>query len=195
MWENVMASRGKRYVTCEFGNFEITTETQKKAVDHLRNFAGTLPGDRGLVLFGPVGTGKDHLLTALCRIAIMQHGLSLVWTTGPAICAAFREPMRYEDVTEHSVLHRFASPDVLAISDPVIAGGDLSKFETDKLYEVIDRRYSDRPPTWFTINVANRDKMITSLGAAIVDRLIDGAVTIRCDWPSHRKPSSLEAPQ
>ncbi len=64
-WERVIAARGKRYVTCEFGNFEITTEPQKTAVDQLRKFAEKLPCDRGLALFGPVGTGKDHLLISL----------------------------------------------------------------------------------------------------------------------------------
>jgi hypothetical protein len=56
------------------------------------------------------------------------------------------------------------------------------------LFRAIDARYRDYRPTWVTINVGGGDEAEDRMGMQLVDRLRDRAVSIHCNWPSHRKP-------
>ncbi len=75
---------GKRYSTCSLESFEDCGDVHKQAVLRgITEYASNLPEEvtagRGVILFGPVGTGKDHLLVALARIAIEQYGIDVMW--------------------------------------------------------------------------------------------------------------------
>ena len=58
---------GSRYAGCRLDNFVVTCDEQQKAVDALREYGKTFGqhyrNGEGVVLFGPPGTGKDHLAT------------------------------------------------------------------------------------------------------------------------------------
>ena len=82
-YKHFRAKRGLRYFKCSFDNYEIESEPQQKAVDALREYVAN--GDRNLkygkniILFGPKGSGKDHLLVATCRELYKQCGGRIFW--------------------------------------------------------------------------------------------------------------------
>ena len=43
----------------------------------------------GMILFGPVGSGKTHLASAVAKAAV-KAGFAVAWRTGPEIFAAAR---------------------------------------------------------------------------------------------------------
>lgn len=202
LWQEFVGGCGERYAECEFANFELSIfevakaeeirSRQQKAIDRLTEYAKSMTRTSpNVILFGAKGTGKDHMATALARIAFLVHGLSVRWSTGPSMCCEFREPLQIKGVTDFDVIRRFTSPNILYISDVVLPGGALSQHQSELLYEIIDQRYRHRKPTWLSANVAGQKQLSESIGAPHVDRLIDGAITIRCDWESHREPQSL----
>jgi len=179
--------RGKLYLGGRFSNYEITRDAQAKAVGTLKAYCRALPGNvanrRGLVLYGTCGTGKDHLLAAVVRRVVLVHGIKVLWTTGPRLFNAFRSEIDGSDLTSRNC----RDVEVLAVSDPIPPAGQLTPFISERLFGIVDARYSDGKPTWITCNVASREDMEHAIGVQTVDRLIDNAVLIRCDWPSYRK--------
>lgn len=186
----LFAERGKRYLNCTLKEFEATTTEQAAAVKRLTSYCKDMEANIadgvGVVLLGPSGTGKDHLLAAIMRAAVMVYGKSVKWENGMDLFGAVRDRMD-TDKTEADWVKSMCRPDVLALSDPLPPFGPLSQFQANMLFRVVDGRYSRNRPTWITLNCAGRKEAEERMGAQIVDRLAHGAVVVVCNWPSYRK--------
>lgn len=180
-----IARIGQRYANCRMDSFVASSAAQRSVLESLKVYGNKLAENVaqgvGVVLHGPCGTGKDHLLVALSRIAIAEHGLRIHWASGTTL----RDRGR---ATDH---------DVLYLSDPAPPGGLDSQggYQTreaaNRLYEWIDEFYRHHKPIWMSVNAANRDAAVDQLGAQIVDRVTHSAIVLECNWPSHRKPFSV----
>ena len=189
-----LTSVGPRYQACELENFEVKFEDQTRCLSLLRGYAGNIAEEvatgNGVLLFGPTGTGKDHLLIGLARIAIQQHHIGVQWVNGLDLFGRFRDIIGTAE-QEASVIVELASPDVLVLSDPLPPTGSLTEHQVAMLLRLLDARYRALRPTWATLNVANSEEADARLGAPLVDRLRDGALAIRCDWVSYRRPKVM----
>lgn len=205
-WDGIAGKLGRRYGDCSLDGkgltlgvrFECSNAAQRAALDMLLQFEAELPAHvkagRGLILFGPVGTGKDHLLAAMLRSAVLRHGLSVEWLNGLDLYGLIRDrmdtgaPSTWErcERSEEDLVRSLAQPMILAISDPLPPAGDASPFNLQMLLRVIDRRYRHMLPTWLTLNAANGQDAEERLSAPIVDRLRHGALGVYCNWPSYR---------
>jgi DNA replication protein DnaC len=187
-WRGLVKDRGERYGDCRLSNFAADTDSQKKSIADLTDYCGEIT-DRiadgeGLILYGPKGTGKDHLAMAVARVAILA-GKHVLWQNGMDLFGDIRDGMDNGD-SERALVKRLVSPDVLYLSDPVPPIGSLSEFQSTMMFRILDGRYSRRRPTWCTVNVESGVKLDERMGAQNGDRLRDGALAIFCDWPSHR---------
>jgi DNA replication protein DnaC len=198
IWWSYLETRGKRYQSCRFANFECTDEKQRLAVGAILryrdNLKENLSNGKNLVLFGPSGTGKDHLMTAMVHASIGTTTVStcqwqaneVAWTDGPSMFARVRDEMS-NDVEGVGIVKRLKATWLLAVSDLVPPSGKLTDFQTEVIYMILDYRYNHVKPTFLSINVRNRAELDAGLGVAVAERLIDNAVTVSCDWPSYRK--------
>lgn len=188
-WSEIQPAIGERYRGCTLESFVATTERQQRVKAIVTQFVADMPANlaagTNLVLFGTVGTGKDHLLVAALREAV-RAGTTARYISGMDLWAQMRGAFA-DDKNESSVLRDLTRCDVLAISDPIPPFGTLTDFQTQVLYRIVDARYRARKPTWMTINVADGEQAATKLGAANVDRLKDHAVMVRCEWDSYRQ--------
>jgi len=189
--DELIAARGERYRHCRLSNFEVKTDDQKAVVERLQRFCQDVPTEvasgTGLILYGPSGTGKDHLMFAVAYAAVKSYGLWLTWKNGVALYSAFRAAIDGER-SEDDVIRPLIEATILVLSDPLPPEGDLTRYQKEMLYRILESRYSARKGTWATLNVRSRKEVNERLGTACADRLRDGAVCLFCNWPTHRKP-------
>lgn len=190
LWATFQEQRGKRYVDCTFENYKQTELGQRTVVAALQAYAADMPQEvkfgRGVFLFGATGTGKDHLLVALSRIAILRHGLNVHWYDGTILAGQLRDRIA-GDQPEWEWVRGLVKPDILYLSDPVPQAGPQTPNAVNQLGRVLERRDRDYRPTWVSMNVAGRAEADERLAPAVVDRLRHGAVAAYCDWPTARK--------
>lgn len=180
----------ERYKPCTLENFACETDPQREVVSKIRAHLDALPDSvkagAGVLLCGPVGTGKDHLLAAMMKEAILRWGFQVVWRNGMDWFGDVRDAMDTE-TRERTVISELAEPKILAISDPIPPIGGLTPHQSSMLLRVIDGRYRRALPTWVTMNAANRAEAEKLLGAQHVDRLGHNALVLFCGWSSYRR--------
>ena len=208
--KKLFRERGDRYRGCTLENFIISTEDQQRVVQRLKGFQDAMPRREkipdeeydlntgtwytpsdgmeqrigNVLLVGPAGTGKDHLLAALMSAAI-DRGFTILWTSGAKLWSEFRDQID-SGISEESLLANYLDCDILVVSDPKPIIGALTGYQAAVLYGIVDERYSRRRPIWSSINAASRADAEAAIGTPIVDRLIDGAELLTCNWPIYR---------
>lgn len=184
-WKELLFAAGNRYRDCTLENFEANGIKQQAIVNMLREYiAADCP--ENVVLYGPVGTGKDHLAFAICRSAI-KAGKTVRWVNGQSWFGIVRDAMD-TDRSEASLIADLARPELLCLSDPLPPVGVLTQFQATMLYRLVDARYSRGVPTICTVNVGSDSEADERMGAATWDRLCHDSWKLHCNWPSHRKP-------
>jgi DNA replication protein DnaC len=189
LFEAFIADRGEMYRDCRTENYEIYDDAQRGVVETLQAYADDLDENvtdgRGIMLFGTSGTGKDHLLAAMARVATNAHGLRVVWSSGQQLFGRIRDTIG-TDATEEALIGQYTRPTILLLSDPAPMFGDVTPHQANMLYRIIDERTNRYRPTWITINVKDREEANKKIGGPVVERLAHNAVTARCQWPSYR---------
>lgn len=194
-WAEFCAWRGTRYANATLSGFEVARDEavakqQRDALDALAGYISELPRNvadgRGIVLYGPKGTGKDHLMSAVLRVAVLSHGIDVKWANGMDLFGEFRDLIDGE-ANESKFVKSLASPSILAISDPVPPVGNLTGWQMSQLFRVIDMRYRNMKPIFVTMNATGAGDAESRMSGQIVDRLRDGALVVQCNWPSYRK--------
>lgn len=183
-WRWAIESRGKRYEDCRLRSFSATSAEQEKAIEQLTAFCES-PEAENLILYGPVGTGKDHLLFSALHHFAFGRLQVISWVNGLEIFGQYRDGIR-DETSERDLLREYQKPDILAISDPLPPSGALTDHQAGWLYRIIDRRYSDMKPTWLTINAKDGKEVESRIGVATTDRIRHNATVIKCNWASYR---------
>lgn len=169
--------------------FEIYHDAQRVALAEVNRFidglAENIRDGRGLILYGPVGTGKDHLLAA-ALFSAAAASLHCLWMSGQEFYGRMRDVMDTGE-REAKVMNAWALPSILAISDPIPPRGQVSEWNTSQLYRLLDKRYRNCRSTWVSLNAASEQDADEKLSAPVFDRLRDGATIVRCFWPSYRE--------
>lgn len=136
---------------------------------------------RGLILTGPVGTGKSSMAGLVAQAAVMA-GLSVVWQHVPSLLSLLLHGDR-RDVA--NAFQRAVSPAVLVWDDFWL--GEVQAWQMGHLDRVVEQRYSRHRPIVMTTNVPRKalesDESITR----IMDRLGERTFWITVAGESMRK--------
>jgi len=188
-WMRLIEDAGRRYSKCRLENFQATTVAQKRVLEKIAQYkkamAEKVKRGQNLILFGPTGTGKDHLLVGLAHEAIFAHGFRVLRATGASLFRSLRDGINHG--METRLLAPYQQAPVLILSDPAPPQGTLTPWQATLLYDLVDYRYGRLKPIWVSINVANATEASDRLTHPVFDRLRDGALVLHCNWASWRK--------
>lgn len=170
---------GRRFESKTFENY-VVTEANRDAVGVIRNFVRFFPENRsGLLISGPVGTGKTHLAAAITNQLV--DGLYSV------ICRNITDIIMLIRSTygQKSDLEEWEIVDILTEKTDLLIIDDLGKERTSEntntlLYQIANRIYEDEKPIVVTTNYT-ADKLATKFGErgeAIVSRLTEMTVPV-----------------
>lgn len=189
---DIVSAAGQRYLNASVNSWQATTERQRHVrasiIDYCRTIDDHVGAGEGVVLYGPVGTGKDHLAVGIARAACLAD-LDCKWLKGQEWFGQLRDAIE-SDRTERE-LFRSLECDVLILSDPLPPMGPLTPYQASMLYRLTEDRYSRGGVIVATVNVADDAEADSRLGAQTWDRLCDRAWKVKCDWPSFRKPARV----
>ncbi len=109
------------------------------------------PGEEnaGLILSGEPGRGKTHLLSAVLRELIFQHGVSCRFVEFTHLISSIKEGFDRKE-SEATTLTPLVRVPVLAVDE--LGKGRRTEFEVAVLDEIITRRYNARGTLLATTN-------------------------------------------
>ena len=135
-----------------FEIFGRKTTAQDRAFKAMQGFAHSYRRDapaRGIVLSGPVGSGKTHLISAALSHLLLEVGVACAYIEISLLYAAIRRGFQ-EGKSGGEIIGPLCEVDVLAIDE--LGKGRGSAFELDTMDELIARRYNAGKTTLFATN-------------------------------------------
>lgn len=114
-----------------------------------------IPGNKGLILSGKVGTGKTHLLVTLLRYFTLEKGIPCRFIEFTHLLTDLRAAYEtHSNATE--ILNRLSDIDVLAIDE--LGKGRKNDWQLGVIDELISKRYNRCLSTFFTTNYSLQDR-------------------------------------
>jgi len=133
-----------------------------------------------LILHGSYGTGKTHLLAALCN-DLETRGIASRFTTAPKLFRAIQERIyRKEDYYE--LIQKAVKAPLLVIDD--IDKAKPSEFREEVYFEIIDERTKAGLP--IAISTNRLADLAEFVGGAACSRLSMGQLAVQMDGTDYR---------
>lgn len=163
---------------------EKTFETFEKAnqvtgYEAAELFTDILQGT--LILHGPFGTGKTHLLAAICN-RLRGTWKKSRFTTAPNLFRAIQECIRYDQ--DYNRIIRNASETPLLVLDD-LDKAKWSEFREEIYFAIIDNRVKRGLPTAISTN--RLDELANFVGGAVCSRLSISQVEVEMKGQDYRK--------
>lgn len=103
---------------------------------------------KGLYIFGPPGVGKTHLMLAICN-RLDERNIPNIFVRADTIFDKLRMNVSAGKDME-AIIEKYCSVPVLAIDE--FAQERANEFTLDKMFRIINYRFSNQLPTLFTSN-------------------------------------------
>ena len=148
-----------RYAHCSLDNFELwdrENPTLARALRIVQEFVDLYPSaEKGLLLMGPVGTGKTHLAVAALKALITDRGAAGRFVDFTSLVLDIQ--MTFDGPgTAREILAPLLAADVLVLDE--LGAGKATPWVMDLLYYLVNSRYLERKVTIFTTNYLDTPK-------------------------------------
>jgi DNA replication protein DnaC len=183
---------GNRFISKTFENYIVTPQTSpafkesKKFVQTAINAQTDEERARGVMLIGPVGTGKSHLAAAVFNM--LKDKKTCIFVNIPELLDKIMASYQAEsNEKEEDILNAIKQCDILILDD---IGAERHKghddWATQKLFTVIDSRYRNMRPIFSTTNCVPHE-LEAKIGSRIMSRLREVCVLTPCSGEDYRK--------
>jgi DNA replication protein DnaC len=143
----------------------------------LGSYADASGEHRGLVLHGDVGRGKTHLLVALLRELVVDHGVRARFVEFSHLLSDLKSGFDRGQGTA-ALIDPLVEVDVLGIDE--LGKGRATDFEATVIDEIVSRRYNAMRPVLATTNFAPGERTGNARPSAAGAQLgIERAPTLR----------------
>jgi len=169
-----------RYRHCTLAGFELwntedpTLGRVRRAVEEFVNLYPE--SGKGLLLMGPVGTGKTHLAVAALQALIVDKGVSGRFADFTTLVLEIQ--MTFDGSgSSREILRPLIAADVLVLDE--LGAGKVTPWVMDLLYYLVNTRYVENRLTIFTTNYsdfahpAGQETLTDRVSARIRSRLFE----------------------
>jgi DNA replication protein DnaC len=174
----------KRYWTCSFATATSTLENQA-AIEKVKVYAENFTGRGGVVLLGPGGTGKTHMVACMID-SLTSRGIRALF--GNVLDLLGRLRRSYDDGAQEEewrIIDELASAPLLVIDD--LGKEKVSGWVEQTLYRIVDMRYRENRALVVTSNftLSELEKRYNDVGSALISRIAEMCEGVRLggkDW-------------
>lgn len=172
-YQRTLRSSGlpKEYYDKTFDNYDATNNTD--AVNKIKQYLleKAWQEGKGLILIGPTGTGKTHLVAAILQY-LAKHDVYVLFVFVPDFLDELREMYREDysdDVEEEDKFELVKTVRVLILDD--LGTERITDWTREKITQLINYRYSNALPIIATTNLSPSELKVR-LGERAYSRLI-----------------------
>lgn len=173
--------------------FTVDDRTLPQVSNALQNYVDGFPGmmasnDRyGLLLYGPVGTGKTFYAACVAN-ALLEQGYTASMTNFTEMVNAIRD----RNVDSRWYIEHLMRKDLLIFDDVGVESG--TEFVLEQVTNIIDARYKSGRPLIVTTNISleefKKPKDLTY--RRMYDRLLEICHPVKVEGKSRRRESVVE---
>lgn len=171
----------KRNAEMTFHGFVVTDGNRaafNAASKYVRNMEENIRTGRGLVIFGPTGVGKTHLVSAIFREAVAKEGVNGSFLGVPAFLDELRSRYGEKTHSEQAAAYLAATlgVDLLVLDNLELR--NVTPWVVDTLFHIVNSRYQIMKPLIITTGWTP-EQMSTVLEEKVPSRLAQ-----TCGWYS-----------
>ncbi|MGB9179689.1 MAG: ATP-binding protein [Pyrinomonadaceae bacterium] len=188
-----------RYERCSLANYQPAqgNGTQLQAFNYAFKLVDEYPAvDRGLLLMGPVGTGKTHLSVAILRGLIEKGVPCLFYEFGALLKEIQNSYNPVSQTSELKVLAPVYETEVLVLDE--LGASKNTDWVRDTMMQIIGMRYNERRLTIFTTNYldtrrsAVEETLEDRIGVRLRSRLYEMCKTVNLEGEDYRRKLAAE---
>ena len=154
----------KRYADKTFDDYEQTPEN-KRAIGAAQWFIGG--GNRGLYLYGGVGTGKTFLASLITKSCVLKRR-QVIFRDMPGLLDDLKITFNDPNTSSQKVLRKFIACEVLILDD--VGANGFGKWNVDILYQIVNGRWADEKPIIITSNYSMTELLAQMQAVKEVDK-------------------------
>jgi DNA replication protein DnaC len=180
--------KDKRFWEWRFENDNCRNDKLVIARQYVENWEKMKKENVGILLMGPVGTGKSFFAGCIAN-ALLEQGERVMMTNFSRI---LNELTNYK-ADKNQIVQNLVDYPLLIIDDLGIERH--SEFALEQIYNVIDSRYCKMKPLIVTTNLGMNDMKAPGLDVAhqrIYSRIFEMCVPVYCGGADRRKEEGTE---
>lgn len=183
----------ERYRNCALTNFNELTDSQRAAKSLARRFVREWPAvDAGLLIVGPVGSGKTHLAVAVLAELIDTRGVRGVFCDFTDLLSRIQATFsRGSEESEEDVLQIYREADLLVLDE--LGARRPTDWARDVLYGLLNTRYNRKKTTILTTNFEDKppkpadETLELRVGTPVRSRLAEMCLLVPLSGPDFRR--------